>query len=110
MLRGGRPACVAVAAMTKRIKIASTVRRALIIVGSKRGDILGSGEGALPQSRPAVDGESNNSDDDYESRDRAKGWHGRKGGKLSQEGWRPALRLFKVGCVAPKIKDCRDVT
>ena len=47
MLRGGRPAFDAVAAMTKRIRIASTVRRVLIIVGSKRGDIGGGWKGCL---------------------------------------------------------------
>ena len=66
MLRGGRPACVAVAAMTNRIRIASTVRRALIIGGSKRGRIGGSGEGALPQSRSTVYCKCDNRDDDYE--------------------------------------------
>ena len=66
MLRAGRPACVAVAAMTKRIRIASTVRRALIIGRSKRGNIGGGGEGALPQSRSAVYGKCDNRDDDYE--------------------------------------------
>ena len=67
ILRAGRPACVAVAAMTKRIRIARTVRRGLIIRGGKRGDILGSGEGALPQSRPAVYCKSDDRDYDNES-------------------------------------------
>ena len=66
MLRGGRPAFVAVAAMTKRIRIARTVRRALIIVGSKRGDIGGGWKGSLPQSRSTVDRKCDNRDDDYE--------------------------------------------
>ena len=66
MLRGGRPAFDAVAAMTKRIRIASTVRRALIIVGSKRGDIGGGWKGTLPQSRSTVYCKCDNRDDDYE--------------------------------------------
>ena len=67
MLRAGRPACDAVAAMTKRIRIARTVRRALIIVGSKRGDIGGGWKGTLPQSRSTVDCESDDRDNDNES-------------------------------------------
>ena len=96
MLRAGRPACVAVAAMTKRIRIARTVRRALIIVGSKRGDIGGGWKGSLPQSRSTVDRKCNNRNDNDKSRDRAKGWHGRKGGKLSGVGNSPT-RWFDVG-------------
>ena len=96
MLRGGRPAFVAVAAMTKRIRIARTVRRALIIVGSKRGDIGGGWKWSLTKSRAAVYRKCNNSDDDYKGRKRAKGWHGKEGRKLSGVGNSPT-RWFDVG-------------
>ena len=105
ILRAVRPAFDAVAAMTKRIRIARTVRRALIIVGSKRGDIGGGWKGTLPQSRSTVYCECDNSDYDYEGRKRAKGWHGRRGGKLSGVRNSPA-RWLDVGRRVALEVDC----
>ena len=96
MLRAGRPACDAVAAMTRRIKIASTVKRGSIIGGSKRAHILGGWKGGLTKSRATIDGESDDRDYDNESRDRTKGWHGRKGCELSGMRNSPA-RWLDVG-------------